>query len=347
MLICIEGPDLAGKSTLAATLRDRWTEYHRRLGLEPEITVLHKGPPLPNADPFTEYETALDDPELLDLILSPINLLILDRWHAGEGAYGPLLRGISRLTAEGLLHVELSLAALNAYHVVCLPPLEVLRTRYAERGDDLISADYLPLLHAWYTTYARDNDLIVYDGQKELDELPSWLLAPMANDVIVANHVQISGAHTYIGELAPAVLLVGDERGPGGRQPRNDLHRPFTPVYSYDSSTWLLTAIRAADLHARVGIINSLEPGVDLARLHDDLGQPTTLALGNLASGRLTAAGIPHEKVSHPMYAKRFKHHDFTGYVDQIRKAVALAQLERGNRLGAVPGPLGRASSGA
>lgn len=346
MLFCIEGPDLAGKSTLAAGLRDRWIEHHARLDLESEVVVLHKGPPKPDTCPFTEYETALDDQSLLDLILSPIHLLILDRWHAGEGAYGPLLRGHSRLTTEGLLHVELALAALNAYHVVCLPPLEVLQARYAERGDDLIAADYLPVLHAWYTGYARVNDLIIYDGQQPLEMIPDEILNLSTDDVLIANRLQISGARTYIGEPRPAVLLVGDERGPGGKQPRDDLHRPFTPVYPYDSSTWLLRAIRRAGLHTEVGIINSLEPGVDLPRLHADLGQPATLALGNLASKRLTAARIPHEKVSHPQYARRFQHHDFDGYVTQIKKAVDLASLERINRLGAISGPARRAPAG-
>lgn len=345
-MFCIEGPDLAGKSTLAATLRDRWIEYHAPLGFEPEVLVLHKGPPQPDTCPFTEYETALDDPDLLDVILSPINLVILDRWHAGEGAYGPLLRGHSRLTTEGLLHVELSLAALNAYHVVCLPPLEVLQARYEERGDDLVKADYLPVLHAWYTGYAQANDLIVYDGRKVLDEIPDWIMNSSSDDILRANRLQISGARTYIGEPSPTVLLVGDERGPGGKKPRDDLRRPFTPVYPYDASTWLLRAIRAARLHNEVGIINSLEPGVDLPHLYQGLGQPAVIALGNLASRRLTAAEIPHEKISHPQYARRFKHHDFDGYVTQIKKAVALASLERGNRLGALPGPAGRAPAG-
>lgn len=333
MLITIDGPDLAGKSTLTKALIQRWNEYHRPLDLNHECLVIHKGPPTPDTDPFTEYETALDEPSLRDAILSPMTLVIFDRWHAGERIYGPLLRGESRLSDAGVLHVELALAALGAYPITCLPNLPTLLERYDQRGDKLIQRDQLGTLHHWYYDNALRYEHILYDGSSPVKPLFADLVDEMSKDVVLTNLLHAYGRGTYIGEPHPQVLLVGDERGNGGYRPRPDLIRPFTPAKPFDCSTWLLDAVLEAGLQTEIGIINAYEPNIKLGMLHHALGSPATITLGHRASERLTNLGIVHEKIYHPQFAKRFKHGDFIGYVNQLKQAVALATLQRNRRV--------------
>lgn len=336
MIICVEGPDCGGKTTLIEHFKADWLAWHAARGLSTEVQVVHKGPPDLDADPFTEYETALDD--FWDAALSTRDLVLLDRWHAGELVYGPMLRGKSRLTTAGLTHVDLSLRALSATTIICLPPVQELTRRFKARGDDLISIKGIDRLRTWYQWYALQYDHVTYAGN-ELKAIDDELVELMRADARRVIDVQGFSNRTYLGHPEPAVLLVGDERNVAGARPRHDLRRPFTPVHHADCSTWLWDAVYAAGLHEFVGCVNVNEPGIDLSSLYQALDRPHVVALGNRACAGLDQLGIDHQRVPHPQWWKRFKHRDFTGYVNQLKEAIVLAADQGRDGVGSVPDP--------
>lgn len=117
----LEGPDLAGKTTLAKQLK--------RMIKNSEI--VHRGPPTGTA--AEEYITPLWD------MYDRQGAYILDRWHWGEEIYGPLLRGRSIFTYEQFINCEASCDHLGVTRVLLLPAMSVLKERFEKHGDDLVS----------------------------------------------------------------------------------------------------------------------------------------------------------------------------------------------------------------
>lgn len=131
MIIVLEGPDLAGKTTIAR-------EYERR-----GFTYHHQGP----------LKTSAREAYLEPLRGFTYGFHVLDRWHLGELVYGPMLRGESKVDDALLEEIEVTLDALGARRFIVLPDIAVLRQRYAERGDDLLTLEQVEQVHAFYAGY--------------------------------------------------------------------------------------------------------------------------------------------------------------------------------------------------
>lgn len=309
MLIILEGTDCAGKTTLADALEE---QAHR---LDVTVTRLRAGPPTPGTHPLAEYELGLRP--YRDEILTPDRLILIDRWHLGELVYGPMLRGVSRLSAAQFEHLERFMDALGAIRVVVFPPSErALRARISARGDDLVTVDQaiealrhfhaLAVIHRWRQLVSPPDE----------EQLGNLLLSAAVARKTAARLAPFPG---YVGSLTPLVLLVGDE--PNGHVAGSVPNPAFMP-WQYNSGHFLLDTIMATPAlqpHVQPYGLANANDGTNVHELWDVLGRPRVVALGARAKAKLDELDVPATRVKHPQWVRRF------GYRDQHLYGYSLA----------------------
>jgi thymidylate kinase len=131
VIVVLEGPDCAGKSTLAAEL------------------VLAGGRIVANGRPpavgqLVDHYAG----QILAAARRPNDLTVFDRLHVGELIYGPLFRGRSALDSTQMRRLEQQLDDVRALklHVDCSDA--TLTQRYRTRGDALIKSEEVLLENA-------------------------------------------------------------------------------------------------------------------------------------------------------------------------------------------------------
>jgi hypothetical protein len=125
-LVVLEGPDAAGKTTLARAIVGA-------LGYE----YRHEGPPpADDLDVFGYYLKKLTYAATETFMVPGV---VLDRFALGERVYGPILRGQDRLGFIGWRRMRELLDELGAVRVLCLPSrarcLATWRATREERGE--------------------------------------------------------------------------------------------------------------------------------------------------------------------------------------------------------------------
>ena len=299
MIIVFEGPDFAGKSTLARAIVEE---------LGDSAHLIHHGPP------SSEHVLSMYERDLRDYVPGSGKHLIFDRLHHGETIYGPLLRGKSLLTPAMQRHIDLLIASRGGVQILLCPSVQVLESR-AERGDDLIDVKQLTELHHEYTQLARKSHFdYVYTGA-----------TPLYEDVIADAEMHenrcllLSVFPLYIGDAHPRVLIVGEQPGPNSKG--RDGHVMVWAPYPESSGSYLIPALDEAlgmDISA-YGLCNAVYE--DVRGLWKALSCPRTIALGDKASRILKAQGVLHNKVPHPAYWRRFKSKERDLYIGMLKEA--------------------------
>lgn len=298
VIIVLEGPDLAGKSTVARLLMDE--------GRSREL--LKKGPPT-NDSILEQYLRPLD--ERVDELQGDKLTIVLDRWHIGELVYGPLLRDRSMLSTQQADYIDMVLQSFGCAFFHITAPLPVLEDRYDIRGDALI----------------KKRDLLTISDHFELQlkHRPHWVTyAPTyANLSNIPWHPKNIGgsprAGAYIGPSDPKVLLLGDQR--------NDQRFifPFVPERA-SSGHWLMGAMHMAGInHMQVGIMNACE--IEPRQLFAQwwvLGRPPVVCLGNNAWRQWSIAHADADsvaiKMKHPQWMRRFAYTAMKEYGQEIKE---------------------------
>jgi hypothetical protein len=141
MFILLEGPDCAGKTTLAKKLLERMPEGTQ---------YLHRGPIPADRTSAQEYI----DP-LLSYVPDGKMNIIADRWHLGELIYGSVKRNWVQLPEYQVSLIENLLIHRGVTNVILLPSVGEVMQRYKARGDSFLSEKELFTVWFRYATVAR------------------------------------------------------------------------------------------------------------------------------------------------------------------------------------------------
>lgn len=287
MLIVIEGPDGAGKSTLQSRLAAR---------MSGTVAQLHYGPP--ETHPLLEYEN-----DVLKMIHS-FDHVIIDRLHWGEPIYGNLYRGKSELGWAGFIHVELMLQALGGLIVKVTGPADELIRRQDHCGEDYIDQSHTQFLIDEYgrldAEWAVCPRIETFDpSDDEVDAIVRHAEA-RSHD---SRHSEVISS--YLGSNSPAVLfLVSDG-------PEMPVFQPFPESRGW----WFFNSFpRGAVVIGRPGFMSVYEP--ELLKHWIALGTPPIIAVGRTAQDRVTnVIGVDHAFLGSP-------NHDIPGYDTLIKQAM-------------------------
>lgn len=121
MIVVIEGPDGAGKTTLAHAV----IEAARAKGYEAEYT--HSGPPGP--DPLTDYENVIYG--------SGEILAVVDRLHWGEMVYGVTRRDRPKIDLYDFVSLDTSVERHGGVVALVTPHWSMCASAILKRGEQL------------------------------------------------------------------------------------------------------------------------------------------------------------------------------------------------------------------
>lgn len=302
--IIIEGPDGAGKSTLAAALGDLWINDY---GKRPSTAhLLHRGPS--QLSSLDDYQLPLQEYDLYS------DLVVCDRWHLGEEVYGPRLRGGSKTTEAEFRHLELYLRARGAVQVILDTSPEELKRRLIKRGDEdaKLTIDDLADLQRRYTAAEDKTQLpsLTFFGDG------TWPVEKSAAQAMLFWSSQGPRHHdfkTLIGQPhQPRLLLLGDVKS----DLAHGLEAAFVPRPGSIGS-WLLPQIPTDQLQG-VALANANEE--DVRALVDFVNPSRVVALGNNATNACRRARVQCESKFHPQYVRRFHHDAFETYAKDLFK---------------------------
>ena len=267
MLIVLEGVDGAGKTTLA----DLLLEAH-----DGPSEIQHKGPLKIN--PLVEYEWSMRSYNRTDLS----HLLVADRWHVGELIYGPLYRGKSQLTKGMRQHVEMFLQSRGAVTRVVHAPVETIKRRLRDRGEDLLEDGHVGLVWDFYNEYVEANDgweLI----RSTIDPIDLLENARRAQEEVF----QLELLRSYVGPPRPRFLLVGSH---ASRISGNVQHFPAFAPYPGSFGSFLMAGLCHHGLKD-YGLLN-VNVDQDLTVADIVLRFPNVIAFGARAEQACKKAGI-------------------------------------------------------
>jgi hypothetical protein len=302
MMIVIEGPDGAGKTTLAKQLAaDLKLEYH------------HEGPPPKNISPLDHYGRVLED------FRRNKTDVVIDRFAYGERVYGPILRGKDNLGHVGWKLVLRLMRACSVVPIYCLPEFGECYTNWSSGRPELIkNAEQFKRTYDLWQHHIKTEmpyRAALYDYTKwSYPELLHYVRRRLIGD----------NAHTYpvgvIGSPLAKFLFVGDV----GSNPRAHVDLPFWS--DRGSSEYLNDALTVAGFHENdIALVNSRRHDGRTQEIPIDFGWWQIIALGRNASRELAKSNIPHKTVPHPQYWKRFHHADIKGYANKLRKSAGRA----------------------
>ncbi len=320
MIVLIEGCDGTGKTTLANELVSYGYDYHH-------FVVPDK--------PVMRYWF-----EKLQTLTQPT---VLDRLHLSEEAYGPVFRDGSALSELDWWVVEGWLWARDTVLILCSTSWanmeenqRVSKGEYHGDRQRAVVLNYMDLLGK------TDLPMTLYDYTG--GDVVHTLAMSLVKERQARSRVRWE--RTGLGAIqGPRTWLVGDRPSPQAvKEPELS-----QTVFHSTAGEYLRRAM--AGSYERLAwhnthLSNAYDGRGMALPLYDDwnwLGRPKVVALGNLASKALEGAGIPNEKVPHPQWWRRFRHHDLKEYTDELTRAAGLDLDERPVPSSVAPGPdLGR-----
>jgi len=316
VLIIVEGPNCAGKTTLVDRLV---TQLGARVTTG-SVTRLHRGP-IDDRHPLDEYVVPL-----LGYRPGSGDHFVCDRWHVGERVYPTVFNRTTKMDFAVSAYVTQFLRSRGAVlvHMTALP--SVLRSRCTSRGDE--TADVLRGITAekgLFDVMCKDEEALGLPVIEITQTNPS---NDALRDIRATAHLYETMAQpltsftTYVGGHRPTWLLFGDVRGP-----RSATDSAAFGPYRSTSGHYLLDCLGHTALHpSHLGLANACDVD-DPEELWETLDRPKVAALGQNAARRLKKIdAFRFGAAPHPQYVRRFWHRHRAAY-----GRVVLDALTRGD----------------
>lgn len=288
MIIILEGPDGAGKTTLANELAETF-----------QLPVYHEGPPPAGEDPFKYYGAKL--------LAVRHTGAVLDRFALGERVYAPIFRSGDPFADVGWRAYKRIETAANVMTVLCMPNYETAHGNWLSRKKSEMFQDRYENIYNGFAALGAECDAL-YDYTKPehhrglFSMLGEWSTRPMLSP-------QMSGS-PYA-----KYLLVGDR---GSASVGATCNVPFHGMTA--SSGYLNQALfKSSFQEDEIALVNAWQ--------HDDGRLKRTIlprmferviALGNEAADACAKQGIDYKMVPHPQFYNRFHHDEIDKYVELL-----------------------------
>lgn len=288
-VLILEGPDGAGKTTLARKIAD-----------ETGAVVWHEGPPPPGRDQLQHYAS-----EILRALRAK-RPVIFDRCHLGEYVYGPVARGEDTLTSWGVRLLKRLLRANNILCMICLPEYETCLRNWKRRQGE----EYLKNEARFHEVYYRYKGLTAY-----YPEVNPYAVDPFK---IITKESMLwpTLPEGTIGNGSGRVLVVGE-------QSNTDLDLPFFSLTH--SSGYLNRALEQAGFdESDLVLTNSMKKNGKARSLKQVMqAMPNfkiAIALGRWAEKACRLYDVPCVQIHHPSCHKRFHYKKQDAYVRRLEE---------------------------
>lgn len=283
MKYVLEGPDGAGKTTLADVLGTSW---HHGYYSDPRVMLSE------SVKSMISDSVSVDRTYYSELIYSPI-------YHKTPQRYANRTRMLDRM-----------ILSTGRALVVCLPDYETCYKAWSSGREEMVTdAAQFKAIYDAYTAMTFNTPHVFYDWTKEtLDDLAEKLV-----DVEVYEN-----KGPGIGNFKPGnILIVGDT---ANNPIIDNIDLPF--VHWDGCSPWLAMQLDYAGIpETELYWVNGfrLDGGIQSKDFLDDLKPRLIVALGEEAARWCEIADLKHIRVEHPQYWKRFRTADPYPLVNLLR----------------------------
>lgn len=282
-LTIFEGPDGAGKSTLAKQYADQIGARYVHFAALPRI----------NQSLARIYVEAMV-PALLGY-----QDVVLDRSWLSETPYGEVHReGRDRLSNAGRRMLERLSLRCGGVVVRCLPPVETCLGNFRSRkGQEMLKSE-AALTAVWqlYSTMVTELPMVTWDYTGDSAEQLYKTVEQRRAD---RHPLELQSA----GQWDAPVVLVGE--GFAERKEWDAWYQwPFGSFSGEGCSKWLTEELNRAQIREDQLLWVNADQPLDLLELSHE---PQVIALGQVAASACYAHKLRAKVVDHPQYWKRFK----------------------------------------
>lgn len=281
-LVILEGPDGAGKTTLANELVAKGFHYH------------HCGPyrGVTSGLPRLYVEAML--PTLLGL-----SDVVMDRSWLSEPVYGPVYRGASRLDAVAIRMLERLAMRCETVVVLCQPTLQaVLQSFRRRKGQEMLDSEaQLTDVYRRYTQLTTALPTVKYDYELMT---PEALIDDLEGAATIAHPLNFRTA----GNKTARAALIGEAFA--AHKPDDPGYQwPFASFADQGCSRWLTQQLENAGIpENQLFWFNADQPVDEIIKLIPDCH---LVALGEKAAARVSPLRYDRFSRPHPQYWKRFR----------------------------------------
>lgn len=295
MLIILEGPSGTGKTEIS----ERITEEINARYPDDTVEVWRPGPPSCHAldayvVPLLGYRPT--PPAYLgpDRVArrTPGHHVICEGWHWGELVAAVTHGRASTVNNAVFEYIEMFLASRGAYLVNLVRDAEGIADDLKTRGD--AEPDFVTVSReiTAYSSLAYLTRLDVREAHVEEDGMASAIVAGAHMEEVKAH--SLTPFTTYVGPPQPDVLLIGNTRGPGIRDPRTPAFLPYPSTCGDTLMNALVRIPRTSD-SLPIALVNGCDVD-DLDAVIRETSPRHVVTLGNEAFRCADITGCPSLK---------------------------------------------------